>query len=199
MKSMKACWIAFALCGAPLVAGCAPAGPIQEDSISEGGGFLDPEQRLASEPEPDYCAAEVLRFRYDDLTETLRLADGRLLLSCCGQRSVTVQRVDSLLEVTERDDPDGGRCDPVCAYDFTVAVPGVPTGHLAVRLLRDVTDAQGGPTLVWRGELDLPGDPGSVVLDDLPAPGCRDARHEPPPARRPPDGLTDARAEALAR
>jgi hypothetical protein len=167
--------MALALAAAPMTAGCVPPGSYQEeDSISDRGGFLDPEQRLAPAPDSDYCAAEVLRWRYDELLGTLRITDARLLLGCCGQRTLTVERVDSLLEITERDVPEGGRCDSACVFDFAVTLPGIPPGPHVVRLLRDVTDAQGGPNLVWQGEIHLPGQGGALVLNETPAPGCRD-------------------------
>lgn len=174
MKPTTARWMALALAAAPMMAGCVPPDSSQENSISERGGFLDPEQRLAPDPDPAYCAAEVLRWRYDELLGTLRLAHARLLLGCCGRRVLTVERADSLLEITERDVPQGGRCDPVCAFDFATTLLGVPPGPHVVRILRDVTDAQGGPTLVWQGEIHLPGPGASLVLNDTPAPGCRD-------------------------
>ncbi|MCC6558487.1 MAG: hypothetical protein IT372_36580 [Polyangiaceae bacterium] len=174
MEPMNICWTSLALAGALVASGCEPAGAALEESISDRGGFLDPELRLAPDPDGHYCASEVLRARYDETFETLRIADARVMLGCCGQRSLTVQRVDSLIEITERDDPDGGRCDTVCAFDFAVTVLAVPPLPHVVRLLRDVTDAQGGPELIWRGELHADAGGLAVHLDPTPAPGCRD-------------------------
>jgi hypothetical protein len=176
MRSTPSYWIPLALAGALHAAACAPAGSFQEGAVSDRGGFLDPEQRLAGDAEADYCGAEVLRFRYDDLAETLRVADARVLLGCCGQRGISIARADSMIELTERDDPDppAGRCDATCAFDFAISVPGVPPGPVVVRLLRDVTDSQGGPSLVWQGELDPLRAAGAVLLEDTPAPACRD-------------------------
>ena len=178
MELMKAWWMSLAIGAALMAAGCEPGGVALEEGVSDRGGFLDPELRLAPDPEGDYCAAEVLRARYDDAFETLRIADARVMLGCCGQRTLTVERVDNLIEITERDDPDGGRCEPLCAFDFAVVVPAVaPTPHV-IRLLRDVTDAQGGPELIWHGEmhaqLDARGGGTAFTLDPTPAPGCHD-------------------------
>jgi hypothetical protein len=166
---LAAAWLLFA--GA-----CVPAGGMQEELISERGGFPEPEARLAPEAERDYCAAEVMRWRYEDAAETLRIADARVLLGCCGQRSTRVQRVDSLLELTEIDEaePGASRCDGTCAFDIAVVVPAVKPGVLVLRLLRDITDLQGGPALVWQGVLDLSLGAGTILLDDAPVPGCRE-------------------------
>jgi hypothetical protein len=177
--------LALAALGLLLAAGCMPPGGNQDENISERGGFPDPEMRLAPEAEGDYCAAEILRWRFDEATETLRLGDARVLLGCCGQRSARVERVDSLIELTQLDEPDlgAGRCDGRCAYDVAVSVPlpghGGPGqgghGSIVLRVLRDVTDAQGGPTLVWQGSIDLTQPSGQIVLDSSHAgANCRD-------------------------
>jgi hypothetical protein len=176
MKSSKSHPMTLAAAWLLLAGACMPAGGMQEELISERGGFPEPEARLAPEAEGDYCAAELMRWRYDEATETLRIADARVLLGCCGQRSTRVQRVDSLLELTEIDEaePSAGRCDGTCAFDIAVSVPTVKPGVLVLRLLRDVTDAQGGPSLVWQGALDLSLGAGTILLEDTPAPGCRE-------------------------
>ncbi|AKT43504.1 hypothetical protein [Chondromyces crocatus] len=156
--------------------GCDPPGAIPEEILSERGGFAEPAQRLVSGQEPDYCSAEILRWQHDPATETLRVADARVMLGCCGRRGARVERVDSLVELTEVDAPEeSGRCDTTCAYDVAVAVPSVPPGPVVLRVLRDITDAQGGPVLVWQGTLPLEDRTGSVILSDEPAGrGCRD-------------------------
>jgi hypothetical protein len=178
MRPASSFWPQLALLGVLHAAACAPAGSFQEGAVSDRGGFPDPEQRLADSHESDYCAAEILRFRYHEAAETLHIADARLLLGCCGQRAISVARVDSMIELTERDDPDptAGRCDPSCAFDFAVSIPAVPSDHVVIRLLRDISDSQGGPSLIWQGQLDLSQPVAPVVLDDTPAsPACHHA------------------------
>ncbi len=172
-------YAAAALLGGAALAGCAGMGPVQEEIISERGGFSEPEVRLAGEDEGDYCAAEVLRVRHDPATDVLRIADGRALLDCCGRRSVRAERIGGpeggLVEIVERDEPDpaGGRCEPGCAYDFAVGVLASPRAPVTVRLLREVADAGRGPILVWEGEVDPAAGARAIVLDDTPAaPGC---------------------------
>jgi hypothetical protein len=99
------------------------------------------------------CKAEVLRWRYDAASSALRLVDSRLLLNCCGQRAMRVERIDRMVELTEKDEPDASdrRCDSVCAFDFTVGIPDVPNGRLYLKLMRDITDVQGSASLVWQG------------------------------------------------
>jgi hypothetical protein len=180
---LKRIWTAIATTGLLLSGGCSSGASVHEEAISARGGFQDPQRRLVATDEEAYCSAEVLRWRYDEATATLRVADARLMLNCCGQRATSVERVDSVYEVTERDDPDGveGRCERQCAFDFSIAVQEVPRAEVYVKLLRDVVDQQGGPAVIWRGSLDLARGAGAVVLDDNPAePGCQDAR----PVRR---------------
>jgi hypothetical protein len=176
MKPIRSHGTTLAAAWMLLAGACVPPAGVQEELISERGGFPEPEMRLAPEAEGDYCAAEVMRWRYDEAAETLRFADARVLLGCCGQRRALIERVDSLIELTEVDEaePGAGRCEGVCAFDIAVSAPAVPPGPLVLRLLRDVTDAQGGPVLVWQGELDLSQGAGAVTLDDTPAAGCRE-------------------------
>jgi len=171
-KTLAILLIAAGLLGAA----CDPQGAIPEELVSERGGFADTELRLADGREGDYCAAEVLRWRYDEAAETLRLADARVIMGCCGLHGARVERADSLVELTEVDAPDAtGRCEATCAYDVAVSVPGVRPGPVVLRVLRDVPDAQGGPSLVWQGSVNLGQGAGAVVLSDTPAdPRCQD-------------------------
>lgn len=164
---------ALATVGSLLLLGaCLETEPAQVGVVSEAGGFADPERRLAVEGDESYCSSEVLRWRHDRSTGALTIADSRLLLNCCGQRAMHVERLDNIYEITERDEPDTAnrRCDAVCAFDFTVAIPDVAPGKVYVRLLRDVVDAQGSAELIWQGELDVRKSVGQVVLDRVAAP-----------------------------
>lgn len=162
-----------------LGAACDPPGAIPDEVVSDRGGFVDPGLRLADGAEGDYCAAEVLRWRYEEATGTLRIADARVLLGCSGRRGASVERVDSMIELTEIDAPDADgslrSSEGTCAYDVAVSVPTGSRHPVVLRVLRDVTDAQGGPSLVWQGVLDPAQGAGSVVLVDTPAdPSCQD-------------------------
>ncbi len=156
-----------------LLNACLETEPAQVGAVSEAGGFVEPERRLAVEGEESYCGAEVLRWRYDPSSGSLTVADSRLLLNCCGQRVMHVDRIDSIYEITERDEPDATnpRCDSVCAFDFAVAIPEVAPRKIYVRLLRDVVDAQGSAELIWQGEIDVRKLSGEVVIDHVAAPG----------------------------
>ncbi|WP_437578212.1 hypothetical protein [Sorangium sp. So ce887] len=156
-----------------LLSACLETEPAQVGTVSEAGGFVEPERRLAVEGEESYCGAEVLRWRYDPSSGSLTVADSRLLLNCCGQRVMHVDRIDSIYEITERDEPDAAnpRCDSVCAFDFAVAIPEVAPRKIYVRLLRDVVDAQGSAELIWQGEIDVRKLSGEVVIDHVAAPG----------------------------
>lgn len=168
---LKHIWPAVATTGFLLISGCSSGAVLHEEAISERGGFQDPQRRLApleTAEEEAYCSAEVLRWRYDEPTATLKLANARVMLNCCGQRVTSVERVDSAYEITERDEPDSvdGRCEEQCVYDVSVGVQEVPRAEAYVRLLRDVVDQQGSPAVIWHGTLDLARGAGSIVLDD---------------------------------
>lgn len=172
-------WASLAVVGGLVLGGCDSVDVSTEGSVSEAGGFADPERRLAGVGEDGYCNAEVLRWRHDPATNVLRLADSRLLLSCCGQRAMRVQRIDRMVEVTEKDEPDASdrRCDSVCAFDFTVGIADIPHDRLYMKLLRDITDAQGSAALIWQGEIDLARSAGEILLNPIAAAAdtCTDA------------------------
>ncbi|WP_437648227.1 hypothetical protein [Sorangium sp. So ce362] len=170
-------WTAIAIVWSFCAGGCSSVAAVHETRISEQGGFRNPDHRLAPREDGGYCSAEVLRWQYDEPSATLRLADSRLMLDCCGKRAIHVERIDSLYEVTERDEPDDveGRCSEQCAFDLSVGMQDVPRGEIYVKLLRDVVDQQGSPAVVWSGTLDLDVTAGAVVLDDAPADaGCHE-------------------------
>ncbi|EYF02240.1 Hypothetical protein CAP_7312 [Chondromyces apiculatus DSM 436] len=117
------------------------------------------------------CGAEVVSWSYDAERQVLSLSDGSVQLNCCGQRSIQVERVDNVIEVTERDRPDeGGRCASSCTFDLSTSVAQVGSGEVFVKLLRDVTDENGSPVLVWQGNLDLTKTAGHVAMEEA-APG----------------------------
>lgn len=111
------------------------------------------------------CESEVVSWSYDAASQSLSLSNGRVALNCCGHRAMQVERVDSVLEVTERDTPDeGGRCASTCAFDLSTSIAGVAPGEVFVKLLRDVTDENGSAVLVWQGNLDLTEGSGKVAV-----------------------------------
>lgn len=170
---------------AALLPACDGARGVQEELISERGGFAEAQLRLAGEDERDYCAAEVLRARYDATADLLRVSNARVMLNCCGQRSLRVERsggpTGGTLDITLRDEPapDTGRCEPGCAYDLAVGALAAPSSPVTVRLTREITDAPGGPALIWEGQVDPTAAPQAVVLNGAPAaPGCGTAAPE---------------------
>jgi len=150
--------------------GC--AAPAPEAHISACGGFSQQEQGLTID-RTSYCDAEVLHWQYDAASEKLTLANTRVTLNCCGEHSLTVEQEGDISVVTERDAPEEigplpgmtARCDCMCVFDFEVAVGEVQAGTLALKLVRDVTDAEGGPTTAWQGEIDVAAGQGEVVID----------------------------------
>ncbi|AKT43086.1 hypothetical protein [Chondromyces crocatus] len=164
--------VAALLSAAVCLPSCAEMGAVQEEILSERGGFTESEVRLASIDEVDYCAAEVLRLRYDAAFDLLRVADARAMLNCCGRRTLKAERlggpIGGSVEITLRDEPEPGvgRCETECAFDAAVGVLAAPSSPVSVRVVRDVVDAPGGPRVVWQGEIDPAATPQAVVVDN---------------------------------
>lgn len=138
----------------------------QSDLISECGGFEAGGHPILGAP-PAYCDAEVLHWEYEEDTTTLKLADTRIQLNCCGEHSMEVVYDAGVYVVTETDAPDNGdRCKCVCVFDFTVTVSDIPAGTISIKLRRIVTDQQPEQKLVYEGELDLSAGSGFVVIDE---------------------------------
>ncbi|MFH1810996.1 MAG: hypothetical protein ABIJ09_19805 [Pseudomonadota bacterium] len=145
----------------------------QQDTISACGGFAQTGQALTAE-DAQYCEAEILHWRHDASSKTLILTDSRVPLNCCGEHSMTVHQDGEVYVVTERDEPEQigplpmstARCDCMCVFDFKVEVQGVSGGVISVRLEREVTDAEGGISSVWQGEIDLAPGHGGVIIDE---------------------------------
>ena len=53
----------------------------------------------------------------------------------------------------------------MCVYDYTTAIADVPAGMVDLRVIRDVTDASEGPTVVWEGTLDTTAGEGEVEIE----------------------------------
>jgi len=139
----------------------------QQDRNSACGGFASEGSPLLT-PEADYCAAEVLHWTYAAETDTLKLADARVLLNCCGDHSFEVEEQNGVYVFTETDAPDGAgaRCACMCVFDFSIEVTGITTGVIPIRIMRNVTDHDEGPVQVFEAELDLTQGSGSMVVDD---------------------------------
>lgn len=148
--------------------------------VSECGGFAG--QSTADAP-ADYCAAEVLDWRYDATAQKLVLADQRAVLNCCGDRSVAVRVENGVTIVTETDAPEGGggRCRCDCSFDFEATLPNVPAGPFRLRLERVVTDSGAAASVLFDGTLDLGQSAGVEVLDSSATTFC----NPPPPTPTP--------------
>ena len=120
----------------------------------------------------NYCDAEILHWSYDAATQTLSLADNRILLNCCGDHSMTMTLEQGVYVVTERDAPEFGdaRCSCMCVFDYTMEAHGIPQGQIALRIVRDVTDWPDGSGIVFDDALDLTQGSGSIVISDVPEP-----------------------------
>lgn len=170
--AMTLAWIGAA------ATGCSPLD--QQFKVSVCGGFSQQEQSLTVDP-ATYCDAEVLHWRHDAATGKLTLSNTRVTLNCCGEHSMTVDQDGETYVATERDAPEEigplpgmtARCDCMCVYDFEVAVGDVPAGVIALKLVRDVTDAEGGKATVWQGQIDLGAGQGEIVIDASASDWCQ--------------------------
>jgi hypothetical protein len=138
------------------------APPAVEWHVSECGGAAEYRDTNGD----SYCEAERLRWEHDAATGTLELVNTRVLLNCCGERSIEVEVVDGMYVITENDLPlggePGGRCNCMCVFDFILSIESVPAGVAGVRLERDEGE---GAAVVWQGEIDLNDGSGSQVVD----------------------------------
>jgi hypothetical protein len=136
----------------------------EEVQVSDCGGFV----ALMRSPLGDratYCDAEVLNWAYDIAAGRLNLANNRVLLNCCGDHDLTVTYEGGTFLVTEIDARGLGRCRCTCVYDYTVSFTGTAGWEVPLRLVRDVTDDDADPIVVWEGTLDLTQGSGRIVID----------------------------------
>jgi hypothetical protein len=156
----------------------APVPPFSE--VSECYGFSEKKLSVflpavkATVVPLDYCAAERLYWRYDPVLKVVKLLNTRVMLNCCGDRSVSVQKTKSGYTVTEIDRPlgylgsgsfAGARCLCECVFDFFAELKQVPPEMINLTLIRGET--------VYSGTLDLTKKQGTLVLDPTALPHCR--------------------------
>ncbi len=113
----------------------------------------------------------MLHWAYRAETETLTLADARVLLNCCGEHAMTIDLLEGVYVVTETDDPEmtemgPARCGCMCVFDFTLQAAGIPQETIQVQLVREVSDWEEASDLIWEGELDLGQGTGAIVIDE---------------------------------
>ncbi|MFC1654980.1 hypothetical protein ACFL2F_04155, partial [Myxococcota bacterium] len=141
----------------------------QEDDVSACGGFAANGGSIFIDP-PEYCSAEVLHWLYEPGTQTLKLADARVLLNCCGDHSMTMELQAGVYVFTEWDAPEGGwgRCGCMCVFDYTIQVTGIPQEVINIRIDRDVSDWPEATGTVYTTQLDLTLGSGFEIIDDEP-------------------------------
>lgn len=143
--------------------------------VSDCGGFVAGGTG-AKIPPPDpktYCDAERLLWNYDAASKTLGVTNSRIVLNCCGTHSVTVDRDGDTVVFTEIDGPkDGTRCKCECVFDFAADVSTLEPGMTSLRIVRNVTDSQMPPKVVWEGTLDLSAGMGEVIINTEPTSWC---------------------------
>ncbi len=148
----------------------------QTQAISECGGFELHQLSKIIQPPQSYCDAEVLRWSHDPQSATLAFANERVLLNCCGERSMKLtevngqyllQEVDSPEQVMTAGGPEGARCDCTCVFDLQVEAQQIPGGTIQVRLVREITDSGPAQTL-FAGTIDLSAGSGSIIIDTSP-------------------------------
>ena len=136
----------------------------QQSAISECGGFAEPGHDLPDQDPLTYCDQELLHWSYDGASGSLALADTRVSLNCCGEHTMSLELVDGVYVVSERDAPGPGgyRCRCMCALDYPLLATGIPEATIALRLEREITDSGEGVVQVWEGSLDLATGSGSI-------------------------------------
>jgi hypothetical protein len=150
----------------------------QESTVSVCGGF-DPKVVEYPEDSGDqlgYCDAEVLEWQYEAETQTLVLVNTRIELNCCGNHGSTIAKQGDVYVVTQVDAPEGmgGRCDCMCVFDYELMAEGIEGDAIDIQVMRDVTDSQAGPQLVFEGTIDLTQGVGEAILDAEPSDWCYD-------------------------
>ena len=163
-------WSTPVVLAAALLGGCTGNDLAKESSVSACGGFGQARRALQADLTGDpatYCDAERLLWAYFSETQTLELSNNRVMLNCCGDHEVTVALEAGVYEVTETDAPEFGdaRCGCSCVFDFSAGVDGVPAGQVDLRIIRDVTDSDAGPQLVWEGTIDTTTSTGAVEIE----------------------------------
>lgn len=151
------------------------SGLTQFPAVSECGGFVtkSPSPGAKIDPPPadpaTYCNAERLLWVYDAASQSLGIANTRVLLNCCGDHSITAAEEDGTYVFYEKDAPQaaagGARCKCMCVFDYTLSVEPIPAGSLPIRLVLDVTDSMMPPEVVFEGSLDLSKGSGEIEID----------------------------------
>lgn len=159
--------------------GCEGSNIAKESSISSCGGFGKASQALTADLKGDpatYCDAERLLWAYFPESQTLEVANNRVMLNCCGEHDIEIQLEAGVYVLNETDAPEAGdaRCGCTCVFDYTAAVDGVPSGQVDLRIMRTVTDDYEGTRLIWEGSIDTTTSSGAVDLqNNAVGPWCR--------------------------
>jgi len=153
------------------LAGCDGSNIANESSISSCGGFGKASQALTADLKGDpatYCDAERLLWAYFPESQTLEVANNRIMLNCCGEHDIDVSLQAGVYVINETDAPEFGdaRCGCTCVFDYTAAVDGVPSGQVDLRIMRTVTDSDEGTQLIWEGSIDTTTSTGAVEIQN---------------------------------
>lgn len=138
-----------------------------ESQIGTNSRFTDCEETDGTE---EYCAAERLKWTYDDAEQVASFDHTRTILNCAGDRKTRAYLRDGdVYEIREIDAPgeNGARAGCKCTFNFGIDIPDV-SGEIDVEIVQEITDnpEDRRVSTVWSGSIDLNEGSGTVVIDD---------------------------------
>lgn len=146
--------------------------------VSGCGGFSDADYRknqdFKNNSWEEYCAREMLYWRYDAQTRTLKIDNTRVVLNCCGYQDVEVRKRGETYVVTQTDKDENqygqpNRCGCLCVFDYSTEIFDVPETNIELSLIMAVTDmGETRENIQYQGVLPLSQGSGEIVLKDYP-------------------------------
>ena len=161
--------IFIVLSGILLFAGCGESDIGENVRVSECGGFEDRETVTFKEEEQK--CDQLIIWEYNEKEEVLSILNQDVRLNCCGQHDVSIEKNGASVVYTMIDNPNFGRCDCTCSYDYSADIGNVSETKIDLSVFTDVAEND-GPESVWEGTIDLSEESGTIVVKERSGDDC---------------------------
>ena len=162
--------IFIVLSGILVFAGCGESDIGENVRVSECGGFEDRETVTFKEEEQK--CDQLIIWEYDEAQNVLSILNQDVLLNCCGEHDIRIEKTGNNIEYTMIDNSvQGARCGCMCRFDYSADIKNVTEGEISLTVFTDVEEEEALET-VWEEKINLSEGSGTILIKERSGMNC---------------------------